>query len=314
MEFSEAHPVDPGALACCSPQPAEEGQQENWMGLTPEELAQLILQPNTKLDYGPHKHDLHRDIVMKRPDLKEKSASRDEAQESSVKYQSQGTVEVADEVEEEKNLENMEEIVPGETSKEKDVIAEKLKETYKDKSMDMPASFEVIDVTNIRNKVDELLSNYYRKNRYVAKSFQSSKENIKSNPPKSEKFEPSYESQKSVEIITSTKTRISEDTKELEPDSNLTSPDKVSSQAPATSNHHSGVTLNLPRFGAILASPGENNSGGATPLGENAGITTSVSSSKYSSPTESAAPKIVQEILQPILKKVFWIDQLPRHQ
>jgi len=312
---SEAHPVDPGALACCSPTPAERDQENLWMGMDPHEVAELILNPDKKLDYGIHKHNVHKDLIVNREHVELKN-EKDESVKG-VEYFHRGEskpINLKGDVENMENIIQEKELESKELNEEKDLIAEKLKEVKGQRiSDDMPVHFEEANIDKIKKNVDDIVNEYHRRNRYANLQKPTAEVTKTDKLEENKKFEPSYDEEQTTvdnenlegKIITSTKTQISEENKEFEADSNLTSNGKNDKINNKPEDDKSAVVLNLPRFGAILA---ENNSGRgeATPVGENSGISTSVSSSKYSNPSlaDTAGAKIVQELLQPMLKKV----------
>ena len=308
--------MDPGALACCSLSPAE--QEGHWMGLSPQHLAEVILKPNDPL----------RSLVPPAT-----TATRTPAVGAATTAH-HGTVTLNDE----------EEIDNNNNDDDDDDAVEMIEteETSPDASIPdngfqangMPSYFEEeVDIETVKRKLDEAVNENYRKNRYqtndrVAEKiklrnaeYETEKLSKKSQEDESSdkvdgqvKFDATYEGSESPsdddgldKIITSAKSQLSQDSKELEPDSNLTSLDELSGQNSSGSEGghlESSVTLNLPRFGAIITS-GENTSAGSA-TSETAGISTSVSSSKYSAtPRGLVGSKIVKDLLQPILEKVF---------
>uniref|UniRef100_A0A2P2I5Z2 alpha-1,2-Mannosidase n=1 Tax=Hirondellea gigas TaxID=1518452 RepID=A0A2P2I5Z2_9CRUS len=308
---SEAHPIDPGALSCCSPSPAE---GEGWMGRSAEQLAELILSPdggalNTGNDAGTSDGTKHK--------LPRKLPEQYETGENALKNATAPTQEQI-----------LAKNVQHETKANADERSSDLVSEEKDKSVS--ANIEILtgihkDLELTKKKIIDAVSKINNMSKGVSKRDLDTKETTKEQlvtdfENTKTKFEATYESKELKndddsldKILTSTKTQFSGDAKELEPDSNLTTPDQtlnLNTEAKTSDGGGSSTTLNLPRFGAIIASSSENTSSerGETSSTENAGIATSVSSSKYSNPAATSGEnllgaKIIRDLLQPILEK-----------
>ncbi|KAA0186645.1 hypothetical protein HAZT_HAZT006204 [Hyalella azteca] len=279
---SEAHPVDPGALSCCSPSPAEDPEKP-WLSFTPEALADVILDPSAS---WPHTFP-----------------------ENSKKYDG-GKIPVPPNTEAQRGT-------TADTTDKSDALEAKLSsEEQGQTSAGMPGPYEEqVSIEKVQQDALVAVNEMHRKNRYSTPGIiqnVAQEANIASNRSSISQDSSSDTNQPNTDTVETdelpkTKTQISKDTKELEPDSNLTTPNRPSKRSTKTDldDHATAVTLNLPRFGAIISS-GDNASDGVKSTMENAGISTSVSSSKYSNPSARvglAGAKIVKDFLQPILEK-----------
>lgn len=111
-----------------------------------------------------------------------------------------------------------------------DEIGEVLKDATKDQSSEMPTNFENGDYSNFKQKVEQIMTEYQRRNRYstATANIKPKKQKEAGKDDSQTKFDATYDAKKLGIVVEEllTKTQISEDTKELEPDSNLTSPDR----------------------------------------------------------------------------------------
>ncbi|KAF2358886.1 Glycoside hydrolase family 47 [Trinorchestia longiramus] len=303
---SEAHPVDPGALSCCTSDPSTDPDR-HWLSLSAEELAEIILDPSAPWPQasGPTSDDEQNST--------EATANSTKADDIAVDTKNDEGTSV-----EEKT--DFIEGSPKNDSQEKNDISRKATlPDYEENNSDadMPGRYEEkASVEQVKQEALMALSEMHRRSRYATPAVPPKEPPTPSDDDSelNDSFDSSYEVGEKAdhavdsEEIPRAKTQISKDTKELETDSNLTAPDRPAKETSTKTDlreNTSAVTLNLPRFGAIIAS-GDNESDGLKSTMEKAGISTSVSSSKYSNPSTRvgiAGAKIVKDLLQPILEK-----------